>query len=276
MKSATVLCALLMLGLAGTSSAVVPRPTPGVDPIDPAVWEIGPVIGTRNYSVNMPLRPSPHPSGGWYFDIPYPNAEAGHVHYLTFRHGSLSGKSRIVLRYRLEMDEGVRLVPAKEPATTDYQPMLTMYFQRRGDNWSGTGKFEAYRWWATFATVTPIPRALPTGEHELSVPLDGRWTSGADVDRGQQSAGLSRGPPRRRAGRLHLRRRGWLWPWSLCDRPGALCRDLFRGHGGQQLRRSIGALTADCLAKTGCPARIRTSIDGFRVRSLTIRRRGKE
>jgi hypothetical protein len=177
MKASTVLLALLMFGFAGTAPAAGPKPASTVDPMDPNAWEIGPVIGTRNYSVNMPLRPSPREGGGWFFNIPHPNADAGHVHYLTFRHGSLSGKSRIVLRYRLEMDEGVRLVPAKEPATTHYQPMLTMYFQRRGDNWSGTGKFEAYRWWATFATVTPIPQALPTGEHELSVPLDGRWTA---------------------------------------------------------------------------------------------------
>ncbi|HEY0164372.1 MAG TPA: hypothetical protein VGB39_03255 [Sphingomicrobium sp.] len=177
MKAAPVLLALLVAALTGSSSAGAARPAPAINPMDPSVWEIGPVIGARNYSVNMPPSPSAHPAGGWYFDIPYPNAEAGHVHYVTFKHGSLYGKSRIVMRYRLEMGEGVRLVPAKEPATTHYQPLLTMYLQRRGDDWSGTGKYEAYRWWATFATVTPIPRALPTGEHELSVPLDGRWTA---------------------------------------------------------------------------------------------------
>jgi hypothetical protein len=159
------------------TAATAAKPVAPVNPMDPTIWEIGPVIGTQNYSVNMPPSPTQRHGGGWYFDIPYPTAGAGHVHYLTFKHGSLTGKSRIVMRYRLEMDEGVRLVPTKEPATTHYQPMLTMYFQRRGDNWSAAGKYEAYRWWATFATVTPIPRALPTGEHELSVSLDGPWTA---------------------------------------------------------------------------------------------------
>src|SRR5687768_11245593 len=108
------------------------------DPMNARSWQIGPIIGNKNYSVNMPLNPLPHPNGGWYFDIPHSNAEAGHVHYVTFKHGSLSTKTRIVMRYRVEMAEGVRLVPTKEPATTGLQSMLTLYFQRRDDDWSGT------------------------------------------------------------------------------------------------------------------------------------------
>jgi len=167
MKAIVALAALI--SLAGPSMAG--RPVQSVDPMNPAVWEFGPVIGDRNYSVNMPLTPSAHPSGGWYFDIPYPNAAAGHVHYLTFKHGSLSGKSHIVLRYRLEMADGVQLVPTKEQPGVP--SILTMYFQRQGDDWSGRGRYEAYRWWATFNSVLPI-RA---GEHELVIPLDGNWTA---------------------------------------------------------------------------------------------------
>lgn len=169
MKASAMLrvLALAMLWTAATAA----KPTTGADPMDSGVWEIGPVIGDRNYSVNMPLIPSAYPGGGWYFDIPNPTADAGHVHYVTFKHGSLSGKTRIILRYRLEMDPGVQLVPTKEQPGTP--SILTMYFQRRGDNWSGSGTFEAYRWWATFASVLPIT----AGEHELSVPLDGNWTA---------------------------------------------------------------------------------------------------
>ena len=134
-------------------------------------WEIGPVTPRRNYSVNMPLHPAPHPQGGFYFDIPYPVAAAGHVHYVTFRHGSLEGKSRIVLRYRLETAPGVQLVPTKE--RPGVPSILSIYFQRAGDNWSGRGPFEAYRWFSTFRTHSPIT----PGEHELSVRLDEGWTA---------------------------------------------------------------------------------------------------
>jgi hypothetical protein len=105
--------------------------------MDPSVWEIGPIINGRNYSVGMPLNPSAHPNGGWYFDIPYPTAAEGHAHYVTFPHGTLTGKSRITMRYRLEMDPDVQLVPTKEQPGVP--SILTMYFQRAGDNWSATG-----------------------------------------------------------------------------------------------------------------------------------------
>ncbi len=167
MKTLVALAALI--SFAGPSMAG--KPVQSANPMNPTSWEFGPVIGDRNYSVGMPLAPSAHPSGGWYFDIPYPDAAAGHVHYVTFKHGSLSGKSHIVLRYRLEMADGVQLVPTKEQPGVP--SILTMYFQRKGDDWSGRGKYEAYRWWATFSSVMPI-RA---GEHEMVIPLDGNWTA---------------------------------------------------------------------------------------------------
>ncbi len=144
---------------------------PSANPMDPSVWEIGPIINGRNYSVGMPLNPSAHPNGGWYFDIPYPTAAEGHAHYVTFPHGTLTGKSRITMRYRLEMDPGVQLVPTKEQPGVP--SILTMYFQRAGDNWSASGEYETYRWWGTFASVTPVK----AGEYEISVPLDANWTA---------------------------------------------------------------------------------------------------
>ena len=168
----TLTASLIAASIAVPVVAAPSHKTVAVNPMDPSQWEIGPVIRGTNYSVGMPLTPSVHPSGGWYFDIPSPTAASGHVHYVTFRHGPLTGKTRLVLRYRLEMADGVQIVPTKERPGT-FPSILTMYFQRRGDNWSGSGKFEAYRWWATFASTIP----LQAGEHELSVPLDGNWTA---------------------------------------------------------------------------------------------------
>jgi hypothetical protein len=140
-----------------------------VDPMDASVWEIGPILSGHNFSLNMPASPSPHPDG-WSFDFPQPSKEAGHVHYVTFPHGSLKGKSGIVLRYRIEAEPGVQILPQEYPTTPS---TLTLYFQRRGDNWSGKGAFEHYRWWATFRVHMP----LTPGEHQLTVRLDENWTS---------------------------------------------------------------------------------------------------
>src|SRR5688500_4768590 len=95
----TLIAAVALGGLAPAANAA--KPVKAADPMEAGAWEIGPITPTRNYSVNMPLSPSPHPEG-WSFDFPQPDREAGHVHYVTFKHGSLSGKSRIVLRYRVE------------------------------------------------------------------------------------------------------------------------------------------------------------------------------
>ena len=169
MQVSARLASVLAFGIAAAAPVGAAKPTASANPMDASAWEIGPITPTRNYSVNMPLTPSPH-ADGWYFDFPQPESAAGHVHYLTFKHGPLTGKSRIVLRYRIEAEPGVQFYPTKYPG---WQSILTIYFQRRGDDWTGRGKFEAYRWWATFRSHAP----LTPGEHELSVSLDENWTA---------------------------------------------------------------------------------------------------
>ena len=156
-----------MAALAAGSVAVIAS-SAAAQPAD--LWEIGPVLRGRNHSVGMP--PSPIPAGrGWYFDFPYPDARAGHVHYLTTRTGSLLDRSRIVMRYRIDAPRGVRFAPRESPETP---ATLTFYFQRRGDNWSGRRAYEHYRWYATHANRIPLSR----GEHEISLTFDGRnWKS---------------------------------------------------------------------------------------------------
>lgn len=134
---------------------------------DAAAWTIGPLIRGRNYSVGVPLTPSPLRGGGWYIDLP---RAPGSVHYVTFRHGSLRGMRRIVLRYRVVTAAGATIVPTTIPTSPS---IITLYFQRAGDNWSARGPFEAYRWYATFASRSPIA----AGSYEIVAPLDGNWTA---------------------------------------------------------------------------------------------------
>lgn len=132
---------------------------------DPTAWEIGPIINGSNYSHGVPLHPV-KTVDGWAIDIPSSDG----VHYVTAPCASLEGKSRVSLHYRIEMADGVAIQPVTAPVGPS---MLTLYFERAGDNWSGEGKYEAYRWFATFATQTPVT----AGEHEITAPLDGEWTA---------------------------------------------------------------------------------------------------
>ncbi|HEY0131178.1 MAG TPA: hypothetical protein VGB57_07220 [Allosphingosinicella sp.] len=133
----------------------------------PQAWIIGPIVRGRNYSKGVPLHPTARRGGGWHIDIP---PAPGSVHAATFRHGPLAGKRRIVMRYRIETARGARLLASSDGRSPS---MITLYFQRRGDNWSGRGRFETYRWYATFATRSP----LTAGDHVMIAPLDGPWTA---------------------------------------------------------------------------------------------------
>src|SRR5688500_2371367 len=78
---------------------------------DPQSWQIGPIIRARNDSRGVPLHPVPRRGGGWQIDLP---RAPGSVHYVTFRHGSLAGKRRIVMRYRIEAARGARLLASSD------------------------------------------------------------------------------------------------------------------------------------------------------------------
>jgi len=152
------------------------------NPADANAWEIGPIDRRGNDSVGMPDRPT-QGRRGWYFDFPYPNVGAGHVHYVTFQHGPLTGKRRIVMRYRVDAARGVRFVPRQTPQAP---ATISLYFQRRGDNWTARGRYAGYRWYAPVGSV----REITPGEHEMVVEFDGRWTSVMGVPASQDPRGF--------------------------------------------------------------------------------------
>lgn len=161
----------LALAASAVLAAACGNPAPaGAQPAgasDPGAWTIGPFVRGRNYSKGVPLHPTPRRGGGWHVDIP---GAPGSVHAVTFRHGPLAGKRRIVMRYRIEAAPGTRIVAASDGRSAS---MITLYFQRRGDNWTARGRFETYRWYATFATHSP----MSPGNHVMIAPLDGPWTA---------------------------------------------------------------------------------------------------
>ena len=162
---ALVLTALAALAIASCddgTDAPKPRQMPT------GVWEIGPIIDGKSLSPGMPPF-AVAGADGYSFEIPFPDKAAGHVHYVTKATGSLYGKARLVLRYRIDAAPDTVIEPQAAPGAPS---MLSLYFQRRGDDWSGRGIYEAFRWYSPVIDMPVTP-----GEHEITAPLDGEWTA---------------------------------------------------------------------------------------------------
>ncbi len=161
MRKAKAFLIGLPLALAGSAALATPWANE---------WTIGPIIHGKNYSVNMPLKPQPTRSG-WAFDFPYPSRSAGHVHYVSFHPGTLAGKSRIVVNYRITADRRTRFVPQEQPQLAG---TVSLVIQRRGDTWSAKGRYENYRWYSPAEHVHEIAPGVRRMVIDLNNP---GWTS---------------------------------------------------------------------------------------------------
>ena len=144
-----------LLGGMTLAASRVSSAASGAISLDPARWQIGPIIHGKNYSPGMPSRPTAEGSG-WGFTFP---AQDG-VHYVTNTlRGSQIGRGEV--RARFSIAGPGRLVPTQG----DPPARLRLFLQRRGDDWSGAGAYEFYRWWSVSNVV------LAAGKHELAAPL---------------------------------------------------------------------------------------------------------
>jgi hypothetical protein len=158
----TIVIILIAVALIGVAAYVVLHNK--LSNKEPKGWSAGPIINGNSRSYDTVLEPGDLPA----FTIT--TSQRSGVHYITKATGPLTGKKQIKMRYRVDIDPGVTL----EPVTAVGSPtLLSLYFQRKGDDWSAEGAFETYRWYASFATVMPIE----AGEHELVASLDSNWTA---------------------------------------------------------------------------------------------------
>ena len=151
------------------ASLVIIAAAPALAQMPPAdAWEIGPWVDGRNYSEGMPAHPRPAAGGALVFDLPI--AGRGQIDAMTTAVGPLIGARQITLHYRIDAAPGTQFIAdetPREPATVSF------YFQRRGDNWSGSGRYESYRWYVPVRAVIP----LAAGERTVTVRLDEAWTN---------------------------------------------------------------------------------------------------
>lgn len=153
MRVLILLAALLLSGCGGSSHHS--NPPPVVTP-NQSAWSIGPIIKGTNHSVGMPLHPTIQ-GEGWYFDFPNANGKVDYVQW--FSPPSLVGAKAITIHFTVS---GGGFHPYEKP---DSDALVGIEFQRYGDNWTGVGAMQSFRWYSH------AKLKLEAGEFTLSAPL---------------------------------------------------------------------------------------------------------
>ncbi len=166
-----VLLILLAAGAAGwwffIRKPTLPAPTPRAPDLLVYNWQL-------EYSPGMGPLTVP-PSGGLAFTfLPFPAA----AHYLTTKTlGGLRASVGITAAVKVETTGTPTFVTLNagqiDPEGAGFPAKAALYLQRRGDNLSGAGEYEYYRWWAD------NPFVLTTGAATLSESFadPSRWYS---------------------------------------------------------------------------------------------------
>jgi hypothetical protein len=174
LKKTLIACTLL-------AATALPAALAALPPAE--AWEIGPWVRGRNYSVGVPTAPVPVRGGGVGFDFPQ---SGGEVDAMTTPVGPLGRAREITIRYRIDAARGTQFLPAER---SEAPAAVSLYIQQRGDNWSGRGRYESFRWYVPGNAVIP----LAPGVRTITVRLDDQWTnvngrSNADDPRGFAAA----------------------------------------------------------------------------------------
>lgn len=120
-------------------------------------------------SPGMPGAPAASGDGFWFnFPVGPESPGAASVHYVV-RPGVRLGSS-LALAFRIEGSEPVFQYKLNPDNTCGGEANVSLYLQRRGDDWSGQGAMASFRWWSRDAAV------LKLGDGTLVVPLEvGSW-----------------------------------------------------------------------------------------------------
>lgn len=135
------------------------------------------------YSPGMPAQAADFGRGGWKFEfpqyrgpIPCSNDQAcASAHYLvTPTSRSLLGARSITADGRIGITGRPIFNFRTEPTNKGKAPAAMRFFiQQQGDDMTGRGKFEFYRWWSN-----PVSVKLQKGPFHASAPLRaGAWSS---------------------------------------------------------------------------------------------------
>ena len=135
MKSIAFIAALGSLVAACSASNSAPPPQPAQLSMAASAWVF-------QYSNGTPANPSPSGSG-WVFTFPNTGGLYGGVHYLVTQSPNLASKSTLIMSGVISV--APRTVWGSNDPSDITPDHCRVYFQRAGDDLSGTGPYEFYR-----------------------------------------------------------------------------------------------------------------------------------
>jgi hypothetical protein len=138
-------------------------------PLQPAQLSMAASTWVFQYSNSTPVSPSPAGSG-WSFTFPNTSGPYGGVHYLVTQSPNLASKSTLTMSGLISVAPGT-VWGSNDPSdiTPDH---CRVYFQQAGDDLSGRGPYEFYRWFSHTAV------ALTDGSFNVTIPFDpSQWGS---------------------------------------------------------------------------------------------------
>jgi hypothetical protein len=129
---------LLLLAASSDSGFPVPTPRSTVVRMDAQAWAM-------LYSPGMLAHPSPRETGGWYFDFP---SAPGSVHYVTTAVNLIASK-RVSASVEVTTTGTPTFEYALDVNNTCVNPAHVRFLlQEKGDDLSGAGGKQYYRWWS--------------------------------------------------------------------------------------------------------------------------------
>lgn len=131
-------------------------------------WTYGPTINGVNRSAGTWLSDE---NGGFAVNIPSPNGQAGTANYITRSTNGLSEAKAVYIDFEVIAAPGTKLKPRDG---SDFPSLLTLYFQRAGDNWYADASTETYRWWASPKMVINLE---PGKRYTVRHRFDEVWTA---------------------------------------------------------------------------------------------------